>query len=120
MFYFSPSFPALFSPEAKTRSKRTAGNWPVQSSQDWLKDLATIVKDHIQRKVTIGNAKSATADFSDSQSTNCWSYPPARTQDGPATLGSARSDSAVDNLGQDGLPPGPADLVPLDFPRLAT
>jgi transposase len=33
---------------AKAQTKRTADNWPVQSFQDWLKDLATIVKNRIQ------------------------------------------------------------------------
>jgi hypothetical protein len=46
----SPVAPAVRSPEAqaKARSKRTADNHPVQSFQDWLKDLATIVKNRIQ------------------------------------------------------------------------
>lgn len=46
----SPVAPATRSPEAraKARSQRTADDWPVQSFQDWLKDLATIVKNHIE------------------------------------------------------------------------
>jgi hypothetical protein len=45
--------PAVRSPEAraKARTKRTAGNWPVQSFQDWLKDLGTIVKNRIQPRL---------------------------------------------------------------------
>jgi transposase len=34
--------------QAKALRKRTEENWPVQSFQDWLKDLATIVKNTIQ------------------------------------------------------------------------
>ena len=34
--------------QAKALRKRTQENWPVQSFQDWLKDLATIVKNTIQ------------------------------------------------------------------------
>lgn len=46
----SPVAPAVRSPEArsKARNKRTADGHPVQSFQDWLKDLATIVKNRIQ------------------------------------------------------------------------
>lgn len=33
---------------AKARNKRTAGDHPVRSFQDWLKDLATVVKNRIQ------------------------------------------------------------------------
>ena len=46
----SPVAPATRSPEAraKARSQRTADNWPVQSFQNWLKDLATIVKNRIE------------------------------------------------------------------------
>jgi hypothetical protein len=46
----SPVAPAVRSPEAqaKARSKRTADDRPVQSFQDWLKDLATIVKNRVQ------------------------------------------------------------------------
>jgi hypothetical protein len=46
----SPVAPAARSPEAraKARSQRTADHWPVQSFQDWLKDLATIVKNRIE------------------------------------------------------------------------
>ncbi|MFN3326796.1 MAG: IS1634 family transposase [Bryobacteraceae bacterium] len=49
----SPVAPAVRSPEAqaKARTKRTADGWPVQSFQDWLKDLATIVKNRIQPKL---------------------------------------------------------------------
>ena len=45
--------PAVRSPEAraKARRKRTADDWPVQSFQDWLKDLATIVKNRIQPRL---------------------------------------------------------------------
>jgi len=45
--------PAVRSPEAraKARTKRTADKWPVQSFQDWLKDLATIVKNRIQPRL---------------------------------------------------------------------
>jgi hypothetical protein len=46
----SPVAPAVRSPEAqvKARSKRTADDRPVQGFQDWLKDLATIVKNRVQ------------------------------------------------------------------------
>jgi hypothetical protein len=49
----SPVAPAMRSPEAraKARSQRTADNWPVQSFQDWLKDLGTIVKNRIERRL---------------------------------------------------------------------
>jgi hypothetical protein len=45
--------PAVRSPEAraKARTKRTADDWPVQSFQDWLKDLATIVKNRIRPRL---------------------------------------------------------------------
>jgi len=46
----SPVAPALRSEKAQAKAlrKRTEENWPVQSFQDWLKDLATIVKNTIQ------------------------------------------------------------------------
>jgi len=46
----SPVAPAVRSQKAQAKAlhKRTRDNWPVQSFQDWLKDLATIVKDTIQ------------------------------------------------------------------------
>jgi transposase len=46
----SPVAPATRSPEAraKARTQRTADDWPVQSFQDWLKDLATIAKNRIE------------------------------------------------------------------------
>jgi len=46
----SPVAPARRSPEARTKARRqrTADNWPVQSFQGWLKDLATIVKSCIE------------------------------------------------------------------------
>jgi hypothetical protein len=49
----SPVAPAVRSPEAraKARTQRTADNWPVQSFQDWLKDLGTIVKNRIEPKL---------------------------------------------------------------------
>jgi transposase len=49
----SPVAPAVRSPEArqKARRKRTADSWPVQSFQDWLKDLATIVRNRIQPRL---------------------------------------------------------------------
>lgn len=49
----SPVAPAVRSPEAraKARTKRTVDNWPVQSFQDWLKDLSTIVKSRIQPRL---------------------------------------------------------------------
>ena len=49
----SPVAPAVRSPEAqaKARRKRTADDRPVQSFQDWLKDLATIVKSRIQPRL---------------------------------------------------------------------
>jgi transposase len=49
----SPVAPAVRSPEAmaKARRHRTANGQPVQSFQDWLKDLATIVKNRIQPKL---------------------------------------------------------------------
>ncbi len=37
--------------QAKAVHKRTRENWPVQSFQDWLKDLATIVRDTIQPRL---------------------------------------------------------------------
>lgn len=37
--------------QAKALRKRTEEDWPVQSFQDWLKDLATIVKNRIQPKL---------------------------------------------------------------------
>jgi transposase len=45
--------PAVRSDEAlaKAFNKRTAEDWPVQSFQDWLRDLATIVKNRIQPKL---------------------------------------------------------------------
>jgi hypothetical protein len=45
--------PAVRSSEAraKARTKRTADDRPVQSFQDWLKDLATIVKNRIQPRL---------------------------------------------------------------------
>jgi alpha-beta hydrolase superfamily lysophospholipase len=49
----SPVAPAVRSPEAraKAQSRRTADNWPVQSFQDWLRDLATIVKNRIEPRL---------------------------------------------------------------------
>jgi Transposase DDE domain len=49
----SPVAPATRSPEAheKARRKRTADGWPVQSFQDWLKDLGTIVRNRIQPRL---------------------------------------------------------------------
>lgn len=49
----SPVAPATRSPEAraKARRQRTADNWPVQSFQDWLKDLSTIVKNRIEPRL---------------------------------------------------------------------
>jgi hypothetical protein len=49
----SPIAPAVRSAPAlaKAQSQRTADDWPVQSFQDWLKDLATIVKNRIQPKL---------------------------------------------------------------------
>ncbi len=49
----SPVTPATRSPEAraKARRQRTADDWPVQSFQDWLKDLATIVKNRIEPRL---------------------------------------------------------------------
>lgn len=49
----SPVAPAKRSPEAraKARSRRTEDNWPVQSFQDWLKDLGTIVKNRIEPRL---------------------------------------------------------------------
>lgn len=49
----SPVAPAVRSShaQAKARRKRTVDDWPVQSFQDWLKDLATIVKNTIQPKL---------------------------------------------------------------------
>ncbi len=35
----------------KAQTKSTAGNLPVQSFQDWLKDLATVVRNRIQPKL---------------------------------------------------------------------
>lgn len=49
----SPVAPAVRSPEAlaKVRRRRTPDGQPVQSFQDWLRDLATIVKNRIQPKL---------------------------------------------------------------------
>jgi transposase len=49
----SPVSPAQRSAAAKAKAatKRTADNAPVQSFQDWLKDLATIVRNYIQPKL---------------------------------------------------------------------
>jgi len=49
----SPVAPATRSPEArqKARRQRTSDGWPVQSFQDWLKDLATITKNQIQPRL---------------------------------------------------------------------
>jgi transposase len=49
----SPVAPAVRSEKAQAKAlrKRTEENWPVQSFQDWLKDLATIVKNTIQPKL---------------------------------------------------------------------
>jgi transposase len=46
----SPVAPAVRSQKAQAKAlrKRTEENWPVQSFQNWLKDLATIVKNTIQ------------------------------------------------------------------------
>jgi hypothetical protein len=45
--------PARRSPEAraKARSQRTADKWPVQGFQDWLKDLATILKNRMEPRL---------------------------------------------------------------------
>ena len=49
----SPVAPAVRSPEARAKaySRRTTDNWPVQSFQDWLKDLGTIVKSRIEPRL---------------------------------------------------------------------
>jgi transposase len=49
----SPVAPAVRSEKAQAKAlhKRTPDNLPVQSFQDWLKDLATIVKDTIQPRL---------------------------------------------------------------------
>ena len=49
----SPVAPAVRSQKAQSKAwrKRTQDNWPVQSFQDWLKDLATIAKNTIQPRV---------------------------------------------------------------------
>jgi hypothetical protein len=49
----SPVALAKRSPEARAKAstQRTADNWPVQSFQDWLKDLATIVKNRIEPRL---------------------------------------------------------------------
>jgi len=46
----SPVAPAVRSEKARAKAlrKHTEENWPVQSFQDWLRDLATIVKSTIQ------------------------------------------------------------------------
>lgn len=48
----SPVAPATRSDQAQAKAlnKRTTDDWPVQSFQDWLKDLATITKNRIQPK----------------------------------------------------------------------
>jgi hypothetical protein len=49
----SPVAPAVRSERAQSKAfrKRTQDSWPVQSFQDWLKDLATIVKNTIQPRL---------------------------------------------------------------------
>lgn len=49
----SPVAPAQRSAQAlaKARTQRTDDNWPVQSFQDWMRDLATITKNRIQPKL---------------------------------------------------------------------
>ena len=49
----SPVAPASRSDVAmtKAKTKRTAQGWPVESFQDWLKDLATIVKNRVQPRL---------------------------------------------------------------------
>ena len=49
----SPVSPAQRSrsAKAKARTKRTPDDLPIQSFQDWLKDLATIVSNRIQPTV---------------------------------------------------------------------
>jgi len=49
----SPVAPAVRSEKARAKAlrKRTQDNWPVQSFQDWLKDLATIVKNTVQPRL---------------------------------------------------------------------
>jgi hypothetical protein len=49
----SPVAPASRSDVAMTKAKikRTAQGWPVESFQDWLKDLATIVKNRVQPRL---------------------------------------------------------------------
>jgi transposase len=49
----SPVSAAQRSPSAITKAhrKRTPDDFPVQSFQDWLKDLATIVRNHIRPKL---------------------------------------------------------------------
>lgn len=49
----SPVAPALrsISAQRKARTKRTSDGLPVQSFQDWLKELATITKNHVQPKI---------------------------------------------------------------------
>lgn len=49
----SPVAPAKRSPEAlaKARRQRTADHRPVQSLSDWLRDLATIVKNRIEPRL---------------------------------------------------------------------
>jgi len=49
----SPVAPAKRSPEARAKAglRRTADNWPVQSFQDWLRDLGTIVKNRIEPRL---------------------------------------------------------------------
>lgn len=59
--------PARRSPEgrAKARTQRTTDNWLVQSFQDWLRDLGTIVKNRIEPRLrslpAFGMATRATA-----------------------------------------------------------
>jgi len=50
----SPVSPAVRSPEARAKAqlKRTADGQPVQSFQDWLKDLSTITKNRIQPRLS--------------------------------------------------------------------
>lgn len=49
----SPVAPAQrsLSAQRKARTKRTSDGLPVESFQDWLKDLATITKNHVQPKM---------------------------------------------------------------------
>jgi transposase len=73
--------------QAKALHQRTADNWPVQSFQDWLQDLATIINNSIQPKLRSlpPSRSSLVLALRSTTLCNCWacgcsqSHPPERT-----------------------------------------